>query len=316
MLTSKNLNYLQKIIERCRVLSPIFVVCTLLYLSGCGNRLSVDPQQLGGAGNFDTPIQMVSTALSTATRGLNSAEGTSILGAESFSAEGMLACSAVNPSCVNDLRTYSFNSCSSQNQLVSGVVNVQYNSPAACAAAAAGNIAVGTSLTQSTSQLALSDSSGITTLTSDARTNYRGTTVGGGESVVVTGAQAYSLSIAGYTRSRTTVSGGSIFEHSVHTLLPLTVTGTAASHNRTIQAGRFIVDSNFSRYSADISVSNLAYTANCCLPVSGTVTATVSGSINNTMTITFGGGNCGAVQVTTTTSSGTANVSTTMNDCG
>jgi hypothetical protein len=132
------------------------------------------------------------------------------------------------------------------------------------------------------------------TTTSDTANNYNGTPIGGGAVISKNPSGSVLIAINGFTKSYTDRDGNPVWTHSVHTdpNSPL-VLNHLARNGRTISSGTVIVDHNESKFTAAMVFNNVTYTTtdssttNCCYPVSGTLTVTLSGSKTGTGTLTF-----------------------------
>jgi hypothetical protein len=132
------------------------------------------------------------------------------------------------------------------------------------------------------------------TTTSDTANNYSGVPIGGGALVVGGSSGSVLISIKGFTKSYTDGDGNLIWTHSIHSAYdnPL-VLNHLARNGRIISSGAIIVDHNESAFTATLVFNNVTYTTtdasttNCCYPVAGTLTVTLTGSRTGTGTLTF-----------------------------
>lgn len=96
-------------------------------------------------------------------------------------------------------------------------------------------------------------------------------------------------------------NGLTFWNHTVTTGTPLSLTVTSST--KTITSGTLVVQHNLLQTTSTSTFSNVVYSkADCCFPVSGTITTTYSGgSLNGkTETLTFDGSSCGIGTVTKT----------------
>ncbi len=131
-------------------------------------------------------------------------------------------------------------------------------------------------------------------LSSEEDSDYMEQSYGGGGKITRT-ASGWELEILGKhhqimknNRVRADVS--------VRTLSPFVISGGLERSSRLIESGRLQMNHNRARYTAVYEVSNLEYSSDCSLPVSGEMTGTYTGSINGSAQIEFNG--CEQVTIT------------------
>jgi hypothetical protein len=139
------------------------------------------------------------------------------------------------------------------------------------------------------------DNSIISTFT-DSSPNYNQVAIGGGVSVGF-GAGTNSVSILGLKKTRVSSMHATLYEHSVHAPSAIAVTGSLAAGTRAIVSGTVIVDHNLDDFTATGVISNLKWSASCCLPVSGTIAFTLTGKRIGETLVNFNTGTCGNVQL-------------------
>lgn len=132
------------------------------------------------------------------------------------------------------------------------------------------------------------------TSTSDAQNNYNNVSIGGGAEITKRADGSVLITINGINKNHTDRNDALVWTHSVHTdpSSPL-VLNQLARNGRSISSGTVIVDHNESKFTATLVFNNVTYTTstsstgNCCYPVSGTLSVTLSGSRTGTGTLTF-----------------------------
>lgn len=186
-------------------------------------------------------------------------------------------------------------------QLLKGSVALSFDKPATCVEWLNG-IPTSGSVTWTSSNFlrTTTDSSGVYTSSQPAK-NYLGVTIGGGMKTAwgtsPTTGTTTSLNINGLHVTRQTTGNLTVFDHTVTTTGALNVTGTLAGGNRAIAAGTIVVDHNVQHYTATGAITNLAWSASCCIPTSGSINYTMSGSAFGNIIVNFETGTCGKVSV-------------------
>jgi hypothetical protein len=140
------------------------------------------------------------------------------------------------------------------------------------------------------------------TTSTEAHTAYDGTTIPAtGVRVEQTSATATDRSITVYGLHRVLRGprGTKWFDHSLKTNSAITVTGTRANGNRTVN-GTLVVYHNIASYTATNVMTNVKWeTSTCCYPTSGTIATTFTGSLTGTATTSFTS-TCGSASFTNT----------------
>jgi len=129
-----------------------------------------------------------------------------------------------------------------------------------------------------------------------SHTDYRGNILGSPieGARLLKNATGFSLDIYGTRKIRTTNTGTVLYDVSIRSTLPLTVTG-GLSGTRTIEGGTIEVIHNTNKYVATITPSNLVYSSTtCCHPTSGSIIVNYSGTIGGKAEVIFGE-QCGVV---------------------
>lgn len=133
--------------------------------------------------------------------------------------------------------------------------------------------------------------------TSDLRSDYRGTQIGGGGRLTRTGANEWTAEILGKHKVGTR-GGRTLFDVSVKTSSPIAISGALGRSGRTVNSGVLEVNHNRAGFTALYSVVTgqpLVWNSSCAHPVSGQLAVSYSGSINGSGTVTFTG--CGIAQL-------------------
>lgn len=189
-------------------------------------------------------------------------------------------------------RTY--NSCSMANSAITvgGAVDYTYSN-SGCSIVGVTN----RSVTRTVSMTMSGKSGGTLTISSANITDYRGNTIGGGQTLSVNAvAGEYSYAVGGVTRVLTGPGGTILFSISTRTTTPFTASGTSLS-NLVLSGGALEVIHNKAQYALTLSASNVAFSNSCACPVSGSMSGSYSGSVSGSATITYTG--CGSANVTT-----------------
>lgn len=183
--------------------------------------------------------------------------------------------------CTNRTKSASYNNCftGTGGTTYSGTVGLSY-SDASCGLPINGIVTRTSNIFRTTS-----NKSSVRT-TSDARSDYRGISIGGG-STITRNAAGFAMTITGLHKIRTSSKGKSIYDLSVRTLTPMTITDPSSS-NMIVNGGSFEVSHNNAQYVATLTPNNLFYNyTSCCYPRSGSLTAVYSGSYTGTAVISF-----------------------------
>lgn len=138
----------------------------------------------------------------------------------------------------------------------------------------------------------------VTTIdtTTAASSGYNSSvTVSGEGEQAVWSASGRTLQILGL---HLTGSGNEKYDHTINSTA-LTVSGYGT--NRALSNGTVTVQHNLAKYTAVVTISNLAWgLANCCHPTSGSFSTSYSGSVSGTETLTFSDTSCGAASLQST----------------
>lgn len=200
------------------------------------------------------------------------------------------ACSGSAPYTV--IRTYSDCNLGETSLTMSGSATYTY-SHSGCSMIGVTNRTV----TRTTDLILTGKSGGTLSISSDNSTDYRGNTLGGGQTLSVSATSGqFSYSVGGVSRVLTGPQGKTLFDIATRTTSPITATGTSLS-DLVLDGGALEIIHNRAEYVLTLAADNVAFSSSCACPVSGTMTGSYSGSVSGTMTITFTG--CGAAAVST-----------------
>lgn len=196
---------------------------------------------------------------------------------------------ALYASCNSGVRTASFNQCdvSGSSATLYGDVTLTY-SDAACGLSSNGN-----TVTRTYNIEINGPRGGKIAHSSDNRSDYRGTSYGGGGRLTKT-VSGWGLDILG-RNSVLTFRGRSIFDVSVRTLSQVSISGSLSRASRLVTGGQIEVNHNMAGFTSVITPSNLQWSNSCCYPVSGSLSVSYSGSKTGSATVTFSG--CGSASV-------------------
>jgi hypothetical protein len=198
---------------------------------------------------------------------------------------------AVQDACAAGVQAANYLNCSNWGGSLNGQVILTYSS-ATCAFSASGETITRTVNLTRTGLFGGT----VTTDSKDPTVAWNGSPVGTGAELTYTGANAYTLSIGGSHKTRVDATGNPVYDISVFTTVPMTMTGTL-NGTRTVTGGSVTILHNTAKYKAVFVPNNLQYSsATCCHPVGGTITATYTGSVSTTGTVTFGS-TCGLATV-------------------
>jgi len=129
---------------------------------------------------------------------------------------------------------------------------------------------------------------GVLSVSSSNKSTWEGNSIGGGGSLSQISANSWALSIAG--KHKTLVyRNREIFDISVATASPISVTGSLLRNGRVVNGGSLVVYHNRAGFTATFVPNNLTYSAGSCHPVSGSVNVTYTGSLVGNATVTFNG---------------------------
>ncbi len=195
-----------------------------------------------------------------------------------------------------------FNRCLSgtkQEYRLEGIVKLEFDSNATCNTWVSGNLPTSGSITRTVTsgfkQIPLANISDPTIVSTESLLNYKKIPYGGG---IITTFQndRKIISILGMHRNNE-----NSFSHTLHTSVPLIVSGTRASNNRKIESGTLLVDHNNAKYTTTSNISNIEYVNNCCYPVLGTMDIEFSSESKiwngQKQKVFFNTGTCGKVDI-------------------
>jgi len=132
------------------------------------------------------------------------------------------------------------------------------------------------------------------TTTTETHSDYNTNEIGGGTKLTYVGTNTFDVEVPGVHKVLTNSKGKTLYDISLHTLTPMTLSGTV-SGDRTLDGGSLQVAHNRAFYTADLTPVSLRYNSTtCCHPISGVVG------------VQFGGKAVGTAQVTFTTTCGLA----------
>jgi hypothetical protein len=120
------------------------------------------------------------------------------------------------------------------------------------------------------------------------------TSPGGGQELTYNGT-SYSYAVPGMERVATTASGVKLFDISTSTTTPLGVSGVSRA-TRVVNGGTLVVVHNILQYNVALTPDNLAWSADCNCPVSGSLNGVLGGSASGSYTIALTG--CGTATLT------------------
>jgi hypothetical protein len=180
--------------------------------------------------------------------------------------------------CTGGVETRTFSDCSIGDLSLNGTVTLTWSDPS-CVLVAAGD-----SVTR-TGDFTISDyQGGALSITSP----------GGGQELTYNGT-SYSYAVPGMERVATTASGVKLFDISTSTTTPLGVSGVSRA-TRVVNGGTLVVVHNILQYNVALTPDNLAWSADCNCPVSGSLNGVLGGSASGSYTIALTG--CGTATLT------------------
>lgn len=199
-------------------------------------------------------------------------------------AEAAACTRAIAQTCISGAKTVTYSSCTGAAGRISysGTVRLDWSGDGNC------DLELGETVTR-TANTTLAVRGSSLAISSANGTNYRGDTLGGGGSLKQTAASTWRLDIAGHHKTLTS-AGRTTYNVSLQTTAPITVTGTLARSGRTVTGGALTVHHNTANFTATYQPTNLTYSHLSCVPQSGTMTVTYSGSVDGSATVTFLGG--------------------------
>jgi len=167
--------------------------------------------------------------------------------------------------------------------------------------------AIGPLALNGTVTLTWSDSACILTTSGDTVTrtgdftvsDYQGATLtisssGGGQELIDDGT-AYSYKVLGMERVATTASGAKLFDISTSTTADIGVSGVSRA-TRVVNGGTLSIQHNLLHYGVALAPDNLAWSADCNCPVSGSLSGELNGDASGSYTLEMTG--CGTAKLT------------------
>jgi len=193
-------------------------------------------------------------------------------------------------SCSSSVRTMDYVGCSlgSSSKTLSGQASLTYSNPS-CVLSADGD-----SVTRTYDISISGPRGGVITLGSAVKSDYRGTSYGGGGRITQT-ASGHDLDILGKHKVLS-FKGINLYDVSIRTLAPLQITGGLSRSARNIVSGQLEINHNKAERTAVWTFNNLQYSSSCCHPVSGSIDIAWTGSKVGTGQINFQG--CGIAELT------------------
>lgn len=170
------------------------------------------------------------------------------------------------------------------NATLSGFVKLSY-SDAAC------NIDVGDTVNRTYDVTFTGVYGGTLAISSARHEDYRGITIGGGGTLARISANEWQLNLAGKHKVLSSPRR-KLFDVSVRTTAPLTLTGSLSRQGRIVDGGSYEVNHNLAQFTATYQPHQLTWTGTCCHPISGSLDVVYSGSVTGSAQVTFNG--CGS----------------------
>jgi hypothetical protein len=134
------------------------------------------------------------------------------------------------------------------------------------------------------------------TLTGRRNATLRVSSEGGGQIVTRT-ATGWSYRVLGMHRVMTTAAGRTFFDIETRTLADIGVTGSSRS-TRVVSGGELEVRHNLAKYTTVLAPNELAWSATCNCPVSGTLSGTSTSDDGEAKTASIAITGCGRATVT------------------
>ncbi|NQZ02093.1 MAG: hypothetical protein HRT45_15650 [Bdellovibrionales bacterium] len=116
--------------------------------------------------------------------------------------------------------------------------------------------------------------------------DYNGNSLGGGSTLTRT-STGFELVTDGQRRTYRGRAGQPLIDMTISTASPVVIEGTLTRSNRTVTSGEILIAHNRAKFTTSLKPSNLKWTGVCCHPISGRLDITMSGSRNNSGTVTF-----------------------------
>lgn len=199
---------------------------------------------------------------------------------------------AVQDACSSGEKEAIYLNCSSWGGSLSGTAKLTYSDSDCAFGTSAGQTLIRAAML---TRQGLSGGSIVTDSVNDSKA-YDGTIVGAGATLTYDGNVNYELSIAGVHKVQSLNSGATVFDESVMTTAPISLTGELDGA-RAIDGGSITVFHNSAKYKAVMVPHQLTYThSNCCHPTGGSIDITYYGSLTGSGTVTFPGA-CGVANL-------------------
>jgi len=268
-----------------------------LSLSACGTSDSGEDASDSSEEAIQAGISSLSGSISLGSEGsaaLASAQTwnplTTVVSLFSVYAADACGVPAIKNACSSGVRSATYESCSGRRANYSGSVTLTFSEDS-CRMSQSGDYVV------RTVQMERSGFFGRTIeTTSDTSTDYRGQSIGGGTKIERTGLTAFEVSILGVHKTSTLANGEQGFDIHTRTTSPLVISGQL-NGTRTVNSGVVEVSHNLAEFLATFTLSNLEYNAaECCYPISGSISVEYTGSRTGTRTIEFDG-SCGSANI-------------------
>ena len=185
--------------------------------------------------------------------------------------------------CENSERTMTYESCSlgTSGLSLNGTITLTY-SAIDCNMATILN-----SVTRTYNYEIIGPRGGSLQMSSEPAQAYEGTSVSGGGRLTHIGDSQWQVELLG--KHRTLSFGGqTIYDHSLRSGSPLTVTGSLNRSSRQVNGGSIEIFHNSAEYTLNLVPNNLTWNGGCH-PSSGSLTGTLTGSLEGSVTITYTG---------------------------
>lgn len=188
--------------------------------------------------------------------------------------------------CVNGVKSATYNACDINygSATLSGSVQLTY-SHNSCTLTTNGD-----SVTRTYDVVFTGPRGGAISHSSALASDYRGTQYGGGGKLTVAPV-GWTVDILG-RHTNLTWKGRSLYNVSVRTLAPMSITGSLGRNGRILNGGQLEVNHNLAKFTSVIQPNNLQWQSTCCHPVSGSLNISFSGSKSGSATVQFNG--CGS----------------------
>lgn len=181
----------------------------------------------------------------------------------------------------------------------SGTVTLNY-SDSTCAFTAAGQ-----TVTRQSETIRYVNAYDTFTTRTGARTDYRGTSIGGGTQLIKT-AGGYELNILGFNKFYTAQTGAVSRDVSVKSTANITVTDPTAAAITFTGGSLEVVDSVSLFVATYVPTSVVVNYSTCCYPTSGTMAVTyTTGTMTGSATVEFYSSSCGAAILSSGTETAT-----------